>query len=216
MKNSILIITGGTGGHVIPAVHFFKHINSEKYNVNLLTDIRGGKYIKGINNNNIYKISSSHLSGNFFFKLKAIMRLFRGFIQSLKIFIKLKPNIIISFGSYASLTPLICFVILRTFFNTKLYLHEQNSVIGQTNNFFIKFSNKIFMHFNKNYKNIDVYSEKILIVGLPHKSFDYETGHHMKNNNNIFKFLVFAGSQGSIDILKIFENIIYELTKIPN
>ena len=26
MKNSILIITGGTGGHVIPAVNFYKYI----------------------------------------------------------------------------------------------------------------------------------------------------------------------------------------------
>ena len=216
MKDSILIITGGTGGHVIPAVHFFKYIDNENNEVNIVTDIRGGKYIDGINKNNIYKISSSHLSGNLFFKLNAIIKLFIGFFQTLKIFIKIKPKIIISFGSYASLMPLICFVILKKFFKITLYLHEQNSVIGQTNKLFIKFSNKIFMHFNKDYKNIEKYSEKILITGLPQKLIDNNLNYNIKKNNDTFKFLVFAGSQGSIDILDIFKNIIYELKKISN
>ena len=123
MKNSILIITGGTGGHVIPAVHFFNYINSEKIKVNLITDKRGSKYISGINKSNIYKINSSHLSGNLFFKLNGIIKLSIGFFQTFKIFIKLKPKIIISFGSYASLMPLICFIVLKFFFKTKLYLH---------------------------------------------------------------------------------------------
>ena len=214
MKNSILIITGGTGGHVIPAVNFFKYIDTGNDEVNFLTDIRGSKYINGVNKNNIYKISSSHLSGNLFFKLNAIIKLFTGFFQTLIIFIKLKPKIIVSFGSYASLMPLICFMILRIFFKTTLYLHEQNSVIGQTNKLFIKFSNKIFMHFNKDYKNIKKYSKKIVITGLPQKLFDLN--YHAKKNNDTFKFLVFAGSQGSIEILTIFKNIIYELEKIPN
>ena len=112
--------------------------------------------------------------------------------------------------------PLICFVILKTFFKTTLYLHEQNSLIGQTNKFFIKYSNKIFMHFNKEYKNIEKYYDKILITGLPHKSLDIKLNYQIKENDNTFYFLVFAGSQGSIDILTIFKNIIVELSKISN
>ena len=46
MKNNILIVTGGTGGHVIPAVNFFNYIDSRSRNVYLLTDNRGYKYIK--------------------------------------------------------------------------------------------------------------------------------------------------------------------------
>ena len=216
MKNSILIITGGTGGHVIPAVHFFKYVYRENKNVYFLTDIRGSKYINGINKNNIYKINSSHLSGNFFFKLKGIIKLTQGFLQSLIIIIKLKPKIIISFGGYASLMPLICFVLSKFIFKTTLYLHEQNSVIGQTNKLFIKYSNKIFMHFNKNYMEIKKYSEKILITGLPQKITSNNLNFENQKHINSLKFLVFAGSQGSIEILTIFKNIIYELKKIPN
>ena len=214
MNNSILIITGGTGGHVIPAVNFFKYIDNDSNEINLLTDYRGSKFISGINKKNIYKINSSHLSGNFFFKLKAVIKLFLGCVYSFRIFIKLKPKVIISFGSYASFTPLICFIILKFFFKTTLYLHEQNSVVGKTNKFFIKYSNKIFMHFNNDYKNLNKYSDKILITGLPQKKFINNLHHNKKNNKN-FQFLVFAGSQGSIDIINLFKKILYRLKKFP-
>jgi UDP-N-acetylglucosamine--N-acetylmuramyl-(pentapeptide) pyrophosphoryl-undecaprenol N-acetylglucosamine transferase len=71
MSKNILIITGGTGGHVIPAVNFYNYLKNHNNQVYLLTDYRGNKYINGVSENKIFKIYSSHLSGNFFFKLKA-------------------------------------------------------------------------------------------------------------------------------------------------
>ena len=115
MKSNILIITGGTGGHVIPALNFFNYLQNESQNVFLLTDNRGHKYIKNIYKSNILKIESSHLSGNLYFKFVAIIKLLIGFLQSLIIFIKIRPKTIISFGSYASLTPLICFFLINFF-----------------------------------------------------------------------------------------------------
>ena len=214
MKSSILVITGGTGGHVIPAVNFFNYLETKSDNIFLLTDHRGSKYIKNINKKNILIINSSHLSGNFFFRLKAIIKLLIGFSQSIRIFIKLKPKTVISFGSYASLMPLLCFVFYKFFFKSKLYIHEQNSVVGQTNKIFIKFSNKIFMNFDREYKNINIYKEKIVVVGLPQKTNkDYLNYEIIKCNTNdkIINFLVYAGSQGSLDILFIFKKIIDEL-----
>ena len=70
MNRNILIITGGTGGHVIPAVNFYNYIKNKNNKVYLLTDYRGSKYINNINENNIFKIYSSHLSGNLHFKLQ--------------------------------------------------------------------------------------------------------------------------------------------------
>jgi len=215
MKSNTLIITGGTGGHVIPAVHFYNYINSRSENIFLLTDHRGSKYIKNINENNILKINSSHLSGNIFFKLNAILKLLIGFFQSIKLFIKLKPKTIISFGSYASFTPLLCFIFFKFFFSIKLYLHEQNSIVGQTNKIFIRYSNKIFMNFDREYKSIKKYKNKISIVGLPQIT-NNNLNHNIKKDNKIFNFLVFAGSQGSLDILIVLKQIITKLNQISN
>ena len=57
-KNKILIITGGTGGHVIPAKNFFNYLKINSKNVFLLTDERGYKYISNTDKKNIYKIYS--------------------------------------------------------------------------------------------------------------------------------------------------------------
>ena len=54
-RNKILIITGGTGGHVIPALNFFNYISNNSKNVFLITDNRGYKFISNANKKNIFK-----------------------------------------------------------------------------------------------------------------------------------------------------------------
>ena len=43
MKN-ILIVTGGSGGHVVPSTTFFDHLRN-KFSVNIVSDFRGSKFI---------------------------------------------------------------------------------------------------------------------------------------------------------------------------
>ena len=214
MSDNILIITGGTGGHVLPAVNFFKYLEIKNKKVFIMTDNRGSKYINEIHFNKKFKIYSSHYSGNLFFKLIAAIKLLLGFFQSIIIFIKLKPKTIISFGSYASAAPLLCFLLFKFFFKTSLYLHEQNSIVGQVNKIFLKFSTKIFMNFEKNYLNINNYQNKISIVGLPQKIEDSNSINIKNENSSVVNFLLFAGSQGSLDLLEIFQIIIKKLNKL--
>ena len=44
MKKKILISTGGSGGHVIPATTIYDHLKTE-YDVVISTDVRGIKYL---------------------------------------------------------------------------------------------------------------------------------------------------------------------------
>jgi len=215
-KNKILIITGGTGGHVIPALNFFNYTSNNSKNVFLITDNRGYKFISNANKKNIFKIHSSHLTGNIIFKIFGSIKLLIGFCQSLIIYIKLRPKTIISFGSYASFAPLICFVIFKFFFKTKLYLHEQNSLIGQTNKLFSKKANKIFVNFDKEYPSLNKYKNKIFVVGLPQNYLNENPYFKLRKNDNNFNFLIFAGSQGSLDIIKFFSKIVSEINKLPN
>ena len=42
----IVISTGGTGGHIFPAINLMKHFYEKKYDVLLVTDSRGNKFLK--------------------------------------------------------------------------------------------------------------------------------------------------------------------------
>ncbi len=51
MKKKILISTGGSGGHIIPALILYKHLSNE-FDLVISSDLRGLKYI----DQSIYKI----------------------------------------------------------------------------------------------------------------------------------------------------------------
>ena len=44
MKSKILISTGGSGGHVLPAITIYDHLKSN-YETLISTDLRGLKYL---------------------------------------------------------------------------------------------------------------------------------------------------------------------------
>ena len=56
MSDNILIITGGTGGHVLPAVNFLKYLKKKNKKVYILSDNRGSNYINNIDQNLLFKI----------------------------------------------------------------------------------------------------------------------------------------------------------------
>ena len=43
MKKNILLSTGGTGGHILPALSILEHLK-ENFNLEIVTDKRGVKY----------------------------------------------------------------------------------------------------------------------------------------------------------------------------
>ena len=51
MKVKILISTGGSGGHVIPAITIHDHLK-QNYDISISSDVRGLKYL----DNKFYKI----------------------------------------------------------------------------------------------------------------------------------------------------------------
>ena len=64
MKKKILISSGGSGGHVIPAMAFYDHLK-ENFDVFILIDKRGSKFLNKKKYN--YKIiDSPKLNFNFF------------------------------------------------------------------------------------------------------------------------------------------------------
>ena len=58
MREKVLISTGGSGGHVIPAITIHDHLK-EKYDTIISTDFRGLKYLE---KNDCRSVSYTHLT----------------------------------------------------------------------------------------------------------------------------------------------------------
>jgi UDP-N-acetylglucosamine:LPS N-acetylglucosamine transferase len=69
-----------------------------------------------------------------------------------------------------------------------LYLHEQNSLIGQTNKLFSKNANKIFVNFDKEYPSLNKYKNKIFVVGLPQKKINENSNYKQRKMKIILIF----------------------------
>ncbi len=207
MKNKYLLITGGTGGHVIPAENLGNYLLNKKLNCRIIIDKRGRKYLNNFKGK-ILIVESSNLNGNIFLKILGIFKLFFGFIQSLFLIFYFKPNKVISFGSYASFFPMFTCIILKPFLNIEIFIHEQNSIFGRTNRFFMNFTKKIFLNFNNNLLINKKFKNKIFIVGSPEKNFINYQSIKNKNVNKKFTIFIFGGSQGSEYISKFSLKII--------
>ena len=215
----ILITTGGTGGHVIPAKIIKEHLKNN-FEIYYSTDLRGLKYLSSdINKTIIIDTPRFNLSFYLPFRLIKLMYLI---LQSILFLKKEKIEKVISIGGYMSIPIIIGAKIL----GLTILLLEPNLVLGRGKRFFLNFSKKIFCYSNKLYNFPKKNFHKIeLIKPLVSKAF-YELE---KNNdiNNKFCFLISGGSQGAqifddlikdimIDISKTFSIKVIQQTSIEN
>ena len=192
----ILITTGGTGGHVIPAEIIGEHLK-DAYDINFSSDIRGYRYLKN-KNRKIFIIDTPKLNLNLLFPFK-LLKIFFLILRSI-IYLKTeKIDKIISTGGYMSLPACISAKIL----GIEIFLLEPNLTLGRANKFFLNFSKKILCY-SKNLINFpSKFNNKIeLINPLVSKDFyELKKVEEMKKN---FCVLISGGSQGA----KIFDGII--------
>ncbi len=205
MENNILISTGGSGGHVVPAIVLYKHL-SKKMNVIISTDKRGLRYL----NKKIQEIEiiDTPKLNNIFFLPYNFLIIFYLTIKSIFFFKKKKVNKIISTGGYMSL-PLI---LAGNFLKIEIYLFEPNLILGRANKFFLKSCKKIFC-FTEKIKNFPVkyYNKKIIIKPLIREEF-YNLVSNTSNNKKT-NLLIVGGSQGAKFFDENLKNIIINISK---
>ena len=113
-KKKILIATGGTGGHIFPALSLAKNLIKKNYDIILTTDKRGLKYLSDINDINFKKITSSPLvKKNIFRLIYSALLICYSTVKSLFLLSLNRPHIIIGMGGYSSFPVCIAATILR-------------------------------------------------------------------------------------------------------
>ena len=144
-KKKILIATGGTGGHIFPALSLAKNLTKKNYNVQLTIDKRGLNYLEEYKNLNLIKITSSpFIKTNIFKFFWSITKIFFSIIKSVILLLFKRPSLIFGMGGYASFPICIAAAILKI----KFIIYENNLIIGKANKYLLPFAEKIFVSFN--------------------------------------------------------------------
>ena len=123
-----------------------------------------------------------------------LAKIILGFLQSLFIFIKYKPNIVVGFGGYTSIPSILAAKILKI----KILIHEQNAVMGKTNRLLSYLTKNIALTF-KNTKYAKNYSIHTGIPVRPKKEAN--------SKSKLKRIFVVGGSQGA----KIFSKLVPKL-----
>jgi UDP-N-acetylglucosamine--N-acetylmuramyl-(pentapeptide) pyrophosphoryl-undecaprenol N-acetylglucosamine transferase len=198
MKKKILITTGGSGGHVLPAITIYDHLKVE-YDVLISTDLRGYKYL----DSDIYKVfvvNTPKLNKLILLPF-AIIKVFFLTLKSLFLLKREKIEILISTGGYMSLPLCLAAKILKI----KIFLLEPNMIIGRANKLFLNFCEKIIcydtniINFPKKFTN-----KLVVLTPLLRKSY-YERNNNLKLDK-IFTIIVIGGSQGA----QIFDELLHK------
>tara|TARA_B110000438_G_scaffold299151_1_gene348771 strand:- start:68 stop:1147 length:1080 start_codon:yes stop_codon:yes gene_type:complete len=209
MSKKIVFTAGGTGGHIFPAINLMKHFLTKNYKVLLITDKRGNNFIKHNLKFTSYVLKAgTPTNKNIIKKILSLFIICNAIIRSVIILKKEKPNLIIGFGGYVSFPTSIA----AKFFKLPLIIYENNMVMGRTNKYLSKFSNKILLSTNLT-KGIPLKAkEKAHQVGNI-LSKDFINYSELENNKDKLPFtiLILGGSQGAEIFGKVIPPVIKKI-----
>ena len=198
----VILAGGGTGGHFFPLIALARNLSEKNIDVLILGRKRSWeeKYCRE------YKLSFKGIStgkrtGKLSLQnLAAMLKLKSGFFETLKIFRKFSPEIVVGTGGYVSVPVLTAGFFARY----PLLIHEQNVSPGLTTRIFAPLAKEITATFEETAGYFPRrFRKKIFVTGCPlgkvaGTSRDKRlTREFFGLEDNKFTLLVMGGSQGA-------------------
>jgi UDP-N-acetylglucosamine--N-acetylmuramyl-(pentapeptide) pyrophosphoryl-undecaprenol N-acetylglucosamine transferase len=144
----IVIAAGGTGGHFFPAEALATALLARGERVVLMADARSGGLASPVFANcERHVIAGAGLAGRSFGRsVKGGLLVLRGVAQARGILQQLQPAVVVGFGGYPSVAPILAARTLR--YRPVLILHDQNAVLGAANRFLARFADRVALSFS--------------------------------------------------------------------
>lgn len=191
MAKKLLVMAGGTGGHVFPAIAVARELQAQGWEIRWLgTKDRMEADLVPKHGIAIDFIEISGLKGKGISALlKAPFAIFKAVLQARKIIKSYKPDAVLGMGGYVSgpggIAAKLCGV--------PVILHEQNAVAGLTNKWLSKIARKTLQAFPNAFENAEVVGNPVrkdLFDIAPPEQRLVERGYPIN-------ILVMGGSQGA-------------------
>jgi UDP-N-acetylglucosamine--N-acetylmuramyl-(pentapeptide) pyrophosphoryl-undecaprenol N-acetylglucosamine transferase len=188
MSTYIVLSTGGTGGHVYPALSLAAELKKQGFITELVTDKRGviyqeSDYFDQVTILNLPKAQSILGKINQAFSIgRHALRLMLRFAQQ-------RPSMVVGFGGYTSAPVIVAAILLRI----PIIIHEQNAVLGRVNRLMGIFARKIALGMP-----VTRYAKatKSVFIGNPVRQAILDVQGKTLPSEKI-RLFVFGGSQGA-------------------
>lgn len=178
----ICIVTGGTGGHIYPALALAQALKDQNATHEILfigNDDRMEARLIPQAGYAFEGIKTKGIQGNFFKKIYALYTMFLRRERVKEILSSFKADIVIGFGGYVCVP-----VILEAKkLGIKTFLHEQNAIAGKANRFLAKHVDGVAGSYEANLKQFPIH--KTRLIGNP-RTYVFK---HMKKEQTILKDL---------------------------
>lgn len=162
----IWIATGGTGGHVFPALSVAEELVSRGHQVTISCDGRVNKMVKDGKPENVAMVHIWASGVGAKSKIKQVWALFKIAVSSVALILRFgvfRPQRVVAFGGYASVPA----VFAAHLWKIPTFLHEQNAAIGRANKFAMRWVETLMTSFpsvNDIPENTKV---RVIYTGLP-------------------------------------------------
>lgn len=203
MTKTIVLSSGGTGGHVFPALSLASELHARGYDVVIMTDHRGQAFQKAAGVTRV--ISLPVWRGRGYARFGSVL-LFIGLTVSSFValwhIIRLRPLAVVGFGGYPSIPAVLAGRVMRL----PTALHEQNAILGRANRFLAKFVKRIAVSY-QDVKLAEPFQNKVVQTGNPVRKSIIEVRdlpYQPSGSTDPFRLLIIGGSQGA----RIFSSVI--------
>ena len=190
----IWIATGGTGGHVFPALAVASELVSRGHDVTISCDGRVSKMVADSAPTNAKRVHIWASGVGAKSRIKQMWALFKIGVSAVALILRFvfsRPNRVVAFGGYASVPA----VFAAHAWHIPTFLHEQNGAIGRANKFTMRWVKTLMTSF-KNVSGIPKTSTATVVyTGLPvRRDFIERAGTPLPNAGHI---LITGGSLGA-------------------
>lgn len=192
-RPTLLVMAGGTGGHIFPGIAVAEYLQTQGWDIHWLGTAK--RMEASLVPKYGFEISFINIAGirnkSFTTLLKTPFKLLQSVIQSMKVINKVKPDVVLGMGGYASAPGGVAAWLM----GKPLILHEQNAVAGMSNRYLAHLASKVLSAFPAAFKP----GVKPTVVGNPIRKNIVALLSEMKNEAtaNSKKVLVVGGSLGA-------------------
>lgn len=200
----VLIMAGGTGGHVFPGLAVAKQFHEMGVDVQWLGTQKGLEaHVVPEANIPLHLITISGLRGKGWKDVVfAPWRLAKAIFQSIRIIRQLKPDVVLGMGGFVSGPGGIASWLLRC----PLVVHEQNAKAGLTNRWLAKIAKKVLEGFPNTFSE----RKSVVTTGNPVRA-EIAAVAPRSSVNSPLHLLVVGGSLGAAAINKLVPNVLAAL-----